>query len=67
VVQGGQIVFLNSKNSNLGILCRVLELIMLVFLIAMYIYGHLVYFVFIGIFSRFGVLYQEKSGMRGEL
>jgi hypothetical protein len=64
-------VYFQTKNRNLGTLCRLLQLKMLVYFIEFLsilrpfdtFYGHLVYFVVIWyIFPRFGILYQEKSG-----
>jgi hypothetical protein len=49
--QGCQMVCFQTKNPNLGKFCRVLQL------------KNSVYFVLIWyIFSRFGILFQEKSG-----
>jgi hypothetical protein len=57
--------YFQTKNSNLGKFWRVLQCKMLVYVMA--IRSILLPFVihcghFFGIFSRFGLLYQEKSG-----
>jgi hypothetical protein len=65
-------VYFQTKNPCLGKLWRVLQWMTLVYLIAIWsilrpigiFYGHLVHFVVIWYryFSRFGMLYREKSG-----
>jgi hypothetical protein len=69
--QGCQMVCFQTKNPNLGKFWSVLQWKMLVYLMSIWsilrplelFYGHLVYFVIIWyIFSRFGMLCQEKCG-----
>jgi hypothetical protein len=64
-------VSFQTKNPNLGKFWRVLQWKRLVYFMDTFsilrpleiFYGHLVYFVVIWyIFSRFGILYQEKYG-----
>jgi hypothetical protein len=64
-------VYFETKNPNFGKFWKVLQLKMLVLFMANLsislpngiLYGHLVHFVVIWyIFSRFGMLYREKSG-----
>jgi hypothetical protein len=60
--QGCQIVFIHTKNPNLGIFWRAMEWRMLVYfkdIICTY-YPH-----FSILFPHFGILYQEKSGNPG--
>jgi hypothetical protein len=68
--QGCQMVYLNTKNPDLGIFWRAFEWKILVYLMATWnilpprgtFYGVLVYFVVIRyIFPRFGMLFNEKS------
>jgi hypothetical protein len=72
--QGCQMVYFQTKNTNLGKFWRVLKLKMLVYFIHIgsifrpfgIFYSHLVYFPsFWYIFNPFGMLYQEKSGDPG--
>jgi hypothetical protein len=67
---GCQMVCFQTKNANLGKFWRVLQWKILVSFMTIWsvlwpleiFHGHLVYFVVIGfIFTRFGILYQEKS------
>jgi hypothetical protein len=69
--QGCQMVCFQTKNPNFGKFWRVLEWKMMVYFIDSWsilrsfvlVYGHWVQFVVIWyIFSRFGILCQEKSG-----
>jgi hypothetical protein len=71
VNQGCQMVCFQTKNPNLGEFWRVLQWKMMVYFMDTWsilrsfvrFYGHLVQFVIIWyIFSRFGILFQEKSG-----
>jgi hypothetical protein len=71
--QGCQMAYFQTVNPDLGKLRVVLQLKMSVYYMAIgSICGYLVYFVAIwyilglfGVFSRFGRLYQEKSGNPG--
>jgi hypothetical protein len=72
--QGCQMVCFQTQNPNLGKFLRVLDWKILIYLMAIWnilwrfgiFYGHLVRFVFIWYtFSRFGIMYQEKSGNPG--
>jgi hypothetical protein len=67
-------VCFQTKNPNLGKFCRVLQWKRMEYLLDSWsilrsyviFYGHFVKFVVIRyIFSRFGILYQEKSGNPG--
>jgi hypothetical protein len=71
-------VYFQTENPDLGKFWNVLQRKMLVNFMAIraillpfrtyYLNGHLVYFVVILVyFSRFGMLYQEKSGNPGSL
>jgi hypothetical protein len=68
-VQGCQMVYFHTKNPNLGVLKRALELKMLLhFMVilnflrqSVMFYGHLVYFVVIGIYSPDWVCFAKKN------
>jgi hypothetical protein len=71
VDQGCQMVCFQTKNPNLGKIWRILQGKILAYFMTIWsnlrpleiFYGHLVYFVVIWyIFTRFGILSQEKSG-----
>jgi hypothetical protein len=70
--QGCQMVYFQTKNPTLGKFGRVLPWTMLVYFMVLWsifrpvgiFYGHLAYFLIIWYISpRFGMLYQEKSGI----
>jgi hypothetical protein len=73
-LQGCQMVYFQTKNSDLGKFWRTLQWMMLVYIMNIcsilqpsnIFYGHLVYFLVNWyIFPRVGMLYQEKSGNAG--
>jgi hypothetical protein len=67
-IQGCQMVCFQTKNPNLGKFWRALDWKKLILWPFGIFYGYLVNFVFIWyILSRFGNMYQEKSGNPGNI